>query len=76
MSECIVKFHHDERGIVKTWDELGELIRCKDCKFNDGYCTNEDLNSHVEPLGLDGGALFETRPDFFCAYGKGKEIRI
>ena len=38
MSEYIVKFHHDERGIVKTWDEVGELIRCKDCKhYQESY---------------------------------------
>ena len=32
MSEMIVKFHHDERGIARSWDEVGELVRCKDCK--------------------------------------------
>lgn len=50
-----------------------ELVRCKDCKFNKGYCENEDLHFHLEPLGLDGGALFETSPDFYCAYGKRRE---
>lgn len=29
--EKIVIFHHDERGIVRTWSEVGELVRCKDC---------------------------------------------
>ena len=32
MNEMIVKFHCDERGIARSWDEVGELIRCKDCK--------------------------------------------
>lgn len=63
-----------KQGNDYIWnDNHGELIRCKDCKFNEGYCGSEDLHFHLEPLGLDGGALFETRPDFFCAYGKRKE---
>lgn len=74
MSERIVKFHHDERGIVTRWEEVGELIRCEDCKFYDGeYCHSEDLELCLEPLGLDGGALFCPPEDFYCPYGKGKE---
>lgn len=60
-------------AVVSPYENMGELVRCKDCKFNDGYCKNEALNSHLEPLGLDGGALFETSPDFYCAYGRRKE---
>ncbi len=36
MSEMIVRFHHDERGITRSWDVVGKLIRCKDCVHNDG----------------------------------------
>lgn len=73
MSEHIIEFHHDERGIVKTWDEVGELIRCEDCKFYDGeYCHSEDLDLCLEPMGFSG-ALFCPPEDFYCAYGKGKE---
>ena len=35
MDEYIVKFHEDERGIVRSWDEVGKLVRCKDCKWWD-----------------------------------------
>ena len=45
MSEMIVRFNHDERGIATSWDEVGELVRCKDCKHYrsyagiiDGFC--------------------------------------
>lgn len=30
--EKIVIFHHDERGVARTWSEVGELVRCKNCK--------------------------------------------
>lgn len=33
MSELIVKFRHDERGIARSWEETGKIIRCKDCKY-------------------------------------------
>ena len=36
MSEMIVKFHCDERGIARSWDEVGKLIRCKDCRWKQG----------------------------------------
>jgi len=41
MSELIVKFRHDERGIARSWEETGKIIRCKDC-------------IHYTPLGIDG----------------------
>lgn len=31
-NEKIVIFHHDERGAAVHWSEMGELVRCKDCK--------------------------------------------
>lgn len=82
--EFIIKVNSADNGDIficqlpKDWlppiPVENELIRCKDCKFNEkGYCLNETLNFHLEPLEFDGGALFETRPDFFCAYGKRKE---
>ena len=36
MSEMIVKFHCDERGIARSWDVVGKLIRCKDCRWKQG----------------------------------------
>ena len=59
MSEMIVRFHQDERGIVRSWDEVGELVRCKDCKRYDGrqcgvvdfYNTENDFCSRAELRG-------------------------
>ena len=33
-NEKIVIFHHDERGAVVHWSEMGELVRCKDCVYS------------------------------------------
>lgn len=35
-TEYIVRFHEDERRIVRSWDEVGKLIRCKDCRWRQG----------------------------------------
>lgn len=35
--EHIVIFHHDERGAVRTWSDMGELLRCKDCRHYDTH---------------------------------------
>ena len=31
-TEYIVIFHEDERGIARSWSEVGKIVRCKDCK--------------------------------------------
>lgn len=58
-----MKFHHDERGIARSWDEVGKLVRCKDCKFShmtyNGECKYCDIWFPDEKLYLDG--------DYFCA---------
>ena len=60
MSEMIVRFHCDERGIARSWDEVGELIRCKDCKhFESGY---ELCNAW--------GDGCKTDPDGWCFMGE------
>lgn len=71
MSERIVKFRHDERGIVKTWDELGELIRCKDCKHmvehkDYGYLGESAYTCE----GNMGGWIY---PNSFCSRAERKE---
>ena len=35
-TEKIVIFNEDERGIARSWSEVGEIVRCKDCKHHDG----------------------------------------
>lgn len=57
MSEMIIRFHHDERGIATSWDEIGKLIRCKDCGHYygrpcgivDWYNTENDFCSKAYP---------------------------
>ena len=63
MSEMIVKFHHDERGIATSWDEVGKLVRCRNCKHWDTTWQNDFApNYHYCPL-IDG----TRRDDFYCA---------
>ena len=47
MSEMIVRFHHDERGIATSWDEVGKLSRCKNCKHWNNIPTSDGYNSCV-----------------------------
>ena len=56
--EKIVIFHHDCEGAVNHWSIVGELVRCKDCKWQD--CC----------VIIDG----ESPGDFFCADGKRQEL--
>ena len=60
VSEMIVEFHHDERGIVRGWDELGKIVRCKDCIYHkaSGVCE-----------GWSRYGTITTRDDGFCAWG-------
>jgi len=66
MTEYIVKFHHDERGIVKTWDEVGELIRCKDCKHYEQW-TNHKI------CMLLGSYYGNTQPNDYCSNAERRE---
>lgn len=80
MSERIVKFHHDERGIVKTWDEVGELIRCKECKhrpkINGEYKNGFDLEfpDYKCPCQCDDGYYsWMPKDDWYCGNGERKK---
>ena len=65
--ERIVIFHHDERGAVRTWSEIGELVRCKDCKhYLDGGCGNVGSQSPSKKL-------MGVKPDWYCADGERRE---
>ena len=40
-TEYIVVFHEDERGIARSWYEVGKIVRCADCKHRNtenGFC--------------------------------------
>lgn len=68
-NEMIVIFHHDERGIVRTWSEIGKLVRCKDCKYFDSG-TDEDGKLFFKCLGWVYGG---TSEDDFCSHGERKD---
>lgn len=62
--EKIVIFHHDERGAVRTWDEVGEIVRCKDCKWKTVTMLKENYCLKYEDIKED---------DYFCADGERSE---
>lgn len=78
MSEMIVKFHQDERGITRSWDEVGELVRCKDCR-NMGE--DECPMRHVEMIEWEEDGYIEvddivhdyTEPYGYCDKGERNE---
>lgn len=61
--EKIVIFHHDERGAVAHWSEIGDLVRCKDCKHrdDDDFCTGRGYPNVLVP------------DDGFCDKGERRE---
>lgn len=63
MSEMIVRFHHDERGIATSWDEVGKLIRCKDCKYSD--MTSNGLVKYCD-IWFPNDQLYQDG-DYYCA---------
>lgn len=61
--EIIVKEYHNEKGLI-TRREIGEeLVRCKDCKFNNRY--NKCLNEH--------SIIDIPKDDDYCSYGEKNE---
>lgn len=70
LKEVIARYETDGRT-VKCFD-IGELIRCKDCKWHwksaewhlKGYCENDKCWD---------GIHFETDNDFYCGYAERKE---
>ena len=60
--EIIVKEYHNEKGLV-TRREIGEeIVRCKDCMYNDrGWCGSQEYGTrHVED-------------NDYCSYGERKK---
>ena len=66
MSEMIVRFHHDERGVARSWEEVGKIVRCKDCKY--AYMTGDGLVKHCD-IWFPEDALYQDG-DYFCADGE------
>ena len=72
MSEVIVKFHCDERGIARSWDEVGELIRCKDCKHIQKWRSEESAKKFGQIYECARGVLACPKPDDFCSYAESR----
>ena len=62
-TEYIVIFHEDERGIARSWSEVGKIVRCKDCKHWDTSWQNDYAPNYHYCLLVDG----TRRDDFYCA---------
>lgn len=62
-TEMIVIFHHDERGCVRTWSEVGRLVRCKDCKYGE----YESMSNAYWCAGVGRSG------DYFCAEGERRD---
>ena len=60
--EMIVRFHHDERGIARSWDEVGKIVRCKDCEW---WNTESE-----ETYKVCYNNTSSWKADDFCSYGK------
>ena len=69
-NEMIVIFHHDERGVVRTWSEVGTLVRCKDCIFGHRFfdVINGATDRWIECRNPDG-LNRDVSEDSFCSYG-------
>ncbi len=68
-NEMIVIFHHDERGIVRTWSEIGKLVRCKDCRW---YKTNYMWNGTEVKICAKEAYEPRRNADDYCSYGERK----
>lgn len=61
-NEIIVIFHHDERGAVVHWSEMGELVRCADCKHYDAEHPYPVCNYHED----------NVKETDYCSWGERK----
>lgn len=68
-NEMIVIFHHDERGVVRTWSEVGTLVRCKDCRW---YKTNYMWNGTKVKICAKEAYEPRRNADDYCSYGERK----
>ena len=61
-----VYLHGDTSDDYQWFDNRGELIRCKDCKFWDG----DDLTDNDCECSCNGGWWF---PEDYCSHGERRE---
>ena len=67
----IVRFHHDERGIATSWDEVGKLVRCKDCKWYE--LPSHKITENCVRWMKSNGILLPIKPNDYCSYAERRE---
>lgn len=76
MREYIVSTDKEYEFEMGRFEELQELIRCKDCVFWKNYCRVVDgvRSDHVcsKKRELDG-TMYRTKADDFCSQAERKE---
>ena len=66
--ELIVVPIEDNKGYIKGYKIIKELIRCKDCIHRDPEDRKCDCG------GLErAGCIFPVDDDYFCSYGERRE---
>lgn len=73
MSDMIVKFHQDERGIARSWDEVGELVRCKDCKHLQKWRSEESAKKFGQIYECGKDVLDCPKTEDFCSRAERRE---
>ncbi len=66
MSRYVIVEFDDHHGCMEFKQMLGELVRCKECRWGKPY---SDKQLECGALGLGG----LKRPDDFCSYGERRE---
>lgn len=79
MKEQIVIFHHDCEGRVNHWSLVGEIVRCKDCKWAKPTTTWKDGMPYVPDgkyictvEGIGYGLRYRVDADF-CSLAERRE---
>lgn len=66
MKEVIVRYADNGYGNA-AGEIVGELIRCGECEYWTGYCTNKIWQSPTDDY------LPQTYADDFCSYGERRD---
>ena len=76
MREIIARFDDENETAFVYGEEVGELIRCKDCIYFTEYCRIVDgvTSNHVcsRKREIDG-TMHRVKADDYCSWAKSKE---
>ena len=71
--EYIIELREDEADELMEEHWVGELVRCKDCKWwENGLCENDDVARKINDCGCYPD--FRTDPDWFCKDGERSDV--